>query len=389
MIRNNQPQVQYNNGGPSASDADGQRHRVNPNPHSRSNDAPMQLTTGWSSPSRGQAGMSHGQYHRVQNDARPLRQTPSPAAYYHQEPSTARRDTVNRPIKTEIADDDGLPPSNQVIDISSSDDDRDEVEEGAAAISDVTIQMTMRPEGSSAAGVLRRHRSVEDLRVRNTDEMPYRRDFLLGSTDFGEADSNDEFSYGTPYGSHNRFEENAFSSLPPVAMGAHVENREDYEFGRHWDSSGELFQDNADLLNQPMNLANRLKRSRQTGQSRSKVFLMNNGDEAAAEGSTSTDDDSSNEPSDTKPLLIKNHGEFSGAVSSSTSTAPVTVKQEIKTELADPTEPEADDMPDVKPIIKYVVCLDFVIHSTINRVFDCQFQNGSRRRRRYQMEHQT
>lgn len=67
------------------------------------------------------------------------------------------------------------------------------------------------------------------------------------------------------------------------------------------------------------------------------------------------DDESANEPPDTKPILIKSHGEF--VETAVTSPMPADIKQEIKTELDDALEPtdgmpEVCDAPDVKPRIK-------------------------------------
>lgn len=76
---------------------------------------------------------------------------------------------------------------------------------------------------------------------------------------------------------------------------------------------------------------------------------MNGSGNAAPEHQSSSDEDSSNEPPETKPVLIKNLGEFNDTVSSST---PANIKQEIKTEMGDPDEQQAHELLDVKPIIK-------------------------------------
>lgn len=260
-----------------------------------------------------------------------IRDTPSPllASYYPQPPTTARRDTANLPIKAEIADDESLPAAslaNQVIDISS-DEDR---EDGAAAAPVNRSKNSVQPE------TMRRHRSVDDVRSRNSGYSGtvavHRRDRFFGHANYDDGDSND-FPYVWPNlytATQNQFEENSFSSLPPDVIGDRQDSR---DFDRPWDSSNELFQGDANMLDQPMNLANRLKRSRHTGKSRSKVFLLNETNNGTMSDQPTTDDDeSSNGAAATKPIMVRNMAESNDEVSSTSNATEekvMTIKKEI------------------------------------------------------------
>lgn len=191
----------------------------------------------------------------------------------HQPPPPHHANSANnRPIKTEASTD--LLREVQIIDISSSEEET-EVEEGEVLDEEIVRESRAQPEGALMANVLRRHRSEDDLRVRGTDMAAvHRRDRLLVPFDYEENDSGDSFPYmAVPtYPTHDRLEANTFSSLPhdagtSVTNGARIDSRDSYEreFGRHWDSSGDLFLGNANAnRDEPMNLTNRLKRSCQT-----------------------------------------------------------------------------------------------------------------------------
>lgn len=88
------------------------------------------------------------------------------------------------------------------------------------------------------------------------------------------------------------------------------------------------------------------------GSSCSKVFLLNNSDNATPANQSSSDEDSNGEPEDIKPVLIKNHNEFSDT--SSTSLL-LNIKKEIKTETVDYEDQQStNDMVDIKPNITHI-----------------------------------
>lgn len=83
------------------------------------------------------------------------------------------------------------------------------------------------------------------------------------------------------------------------------------------------------------------------------MFLLNNSDNATAANQSSSDDDSTDEPEDIKPVLIKNHNEFPDT---SSSLMPLNIKKEIKTEAVDYDEQHqsVNDTVDVKPVISHI-----------------------------------